>query len=150
MATVDKDFKVKNGLIVTNGGSFGGAVTVATPTLGTHAATKDYVDAIIGGIPVLPEAPENPVSGQTYFDSVTQRVNIFNGISWVTIANLSDAEFLQNHIHDTAIDGTGEVVTIFQSGGFYNDPGALVSAGFYNTDSWTQTWDGGVAIDNFN
>jgi len=43
MATSDKDFKVKNGLNVALGGTFGGTVTVATPTLSTHAATKGYV-----------------------------------------------------------------------------------------------------------
>ena len=47
-------------------------------------------------------------------------------------------------------DGTGRVVSVFISGGFYNDPGNLVSAGFYNTSSWDNTWDGGIAIDNFN
>jgi len=41
MATVDKDFKVKNGLVVANGGTFGDAVTVGTPTELTHAATKE-------------------------------------------------------------------------------------------------------------
>ena len=44
MATVNKDFKVKNGLIVALGGSFGGAVVVGTPTENLHAATKEYVD----------------------------------------------------------------------------------------------------------
>jgi hypothetical protein len=39
MATVDKDFKVKNGLVVSNGGSFGGTVVVAEPTLSNHATT---------------------------------------------------------------------------------------------------------------
>ena len=32
MATVNKDFKVKNGLQVAGSGSFGGTLTVATPT----------------------------------------------------------------------------------------------------------------------
>ena len=41
MSTVNKDFKVKNGLIVGLGGSFGGTVTVGTPTLAAHAATKE-------------------------------------------------------------------------------------------------------------
>lgn len=150
MATDNKDFKVKNGLVVGNGGTFGGTVTVAYPTLSNHAATKDYVDNQSGAIPVLSEAPANPSLGQTYFDTVTQRINIYDGTVWIAIASLSDAEFLQNHIHDTAIDGTGEVVTIFQTGGVYNDPAALVSAGFYDTTSWSSTWDGGIAIDNFN
>lgn len=46
MATENKDFKVKNGLNVSGDGTFGGTVTVATPTGPNHAATKDYVDNI--------------------------------------------------------------------------------------------------------
>ena len=49
MATVDKDFKVKNGLNVATTGSFGGVVTVATPTQNAHATTKLYVDTAIAG-----------------------------------------------------------------------------------------------------
>ncbi len=41
MATLEKDFKVKNGLQVTLGGTFGGAVEVGTPTLANHAVTKE-------------------------------------------------------------------------------------------------------------
>ena len=44
MATVNKDFKVKHGLNVAEGGTFGSAVVVGTPTENTHAATKLYVD----------------------------------------------------------------------------------------------------------
>ena len=54
MTTNNKDFKVKNGLLVTNGGSFGGSVVVGTPTQDNHAATKEYVDDTLvstGGIP---------------------------------------------------------------------------------------------------
>lgn len=46
MTTTNKDFKVKHGLAVANGGTFGGPVTVGTPTGPDHAATKDYVDGI--------------------------------------------------------------------------------------------------------
>ncbi len=49
MATVDKDFKVKNGLNVATTGSFGGVVTVATPTQNAHATTKLYVDTAVAG-----------------------------------------------------------------------------------------------------
>ncbi len=57
---------------------------------------------------------------------------------------------LQDHIHDTSIDGSGLIVSTFVSGGAYNEPGYLVSAGSYNTNSWEETWDGGIAVDNFN
>jgi hypothetical protein len=152
MATVNKDFKVKNGLYVTNGGTFGGTVTVATPTLGTHAATKDYVDSAAGSptVPVDDLPPISPSNGNLWYDTVTERLHVYYNSQWLAIATLEDAETLQDHIHDTSIGGTGTIVTTFVTGGFYNDPGVLVSAGFYNTSSWESTWDGGIATDNFN
>jgi len=150
MATVDKDFRVKNGLVVANGGTFGGTVSVATPTLGDHATTKDYVDSRPIAIPVDDEAPVSPSAGDLWFDSVTQRLHVYYNSEWVAIATLADAEVLQDHIHDTAIDGTGLVVSTFVSGGSYDEPGVLVSAGSYNTTSWEAVWDGGSSIDNFN
>lgn len=150
MATVDKDFRVKNGLIVALGGSFGGAVTVATPTLPGHAATKDYVDNLSSSIPVSDTAPENPSNGSMWFDTVTNRIYVYYNSTWNAQASLNDAEILPDHIHDTAIDGTGRIVSIFVDGGFYNQAGALVDSGFYNATSWTQVWDGGSSIDNFN
>ena len=152
MSTVNKDFKVKNGLIVGLGASFGGVVTVGTPTLGSHATTKEYVDALTGSpsIPVQEAAPASPSNGDLWFDSVTQRVHVYYNSAWLAIATLADAEVLQNHIHDTAIDGTGLVVSTFVSGGSYDEAGVLVSAGSYNTVSWENTWDGGSSVDNFN
>lgn len=152
MNTVNKDFKVKNGLIVGGGGSFIGTVSVATPTLGNHATTKDYVDSVTGSptVPVSNTAPENAANGNLWFDTITERVYVYyNGI-WSAIANLADAEVLQDHIHDTSIDGNGLIVSVFVSGGTYNEPGSLVSAGLYNTNIFEATWDGGIAIDNFN
>ena len=152
MATVNKDFKVKNGLIVGGGGNFTGTVTVATPTLGAHATTKDYVDAIAGSpsIPVANTAPASPENGDLWFDTITERVHVYYSSSWLAIATLEDAEVLQDHIHDTSIDGSGLIVSTFVSGGAYNEPGYLVSAGLYNTSSFEAVWDGGIAIDNFN
>ncbi len=46
MSTSNKDFKVKNGIVVNGNGSFGGPVAVGTPTNAEHAATKAYVDDI--------------------------------------------------------------------------------------------------------
>ena len=152
MATVDKDFKVKHGLNVTNGGTFGGTVTVATPTENTHATTKLYVDTVAGsaGVTVSGTAPESPSNGNLWFDTLTERVHVYYGSQWVAIATLADAEVLQDHIHDTAIDGSGLIVSTFVSGGAYNEPGVLISAGDYSTNSWENTYDGGVATDNFN
>ena len=152
MSTVNKDFKVKNGLIVGLGATFGGVVTVATPTLGTHAATKAYVDSLAGApsIPVEDTAPASPSNGDLWFDSVTERVHVYYSGEWLAIATLADSEFLQNHIHDTSIDGNGLIVSMFTSGGSYDEPGVLVSAGSYNTTSFESTFDGGSSVDNFN
>lgn len=151
MATVDKDFKVKNGLVVTNGGSFGGSVIVGTPTLDTHAATKAYVDSLASGMIVGSTAPESPENGDLWFDTLTERVNVYYSGSWLTIATIDDTLTLTDHIHDTSIDGNGLIVTTFVSGGSFNDPqGTSLSGGTADSSSWDQTYDGGVAIDNFN
>jgi len=150
VATVDKDFRVKQGLNVALGGTFGGTVTVATPTQNTHAATKLYVDTAVGTPTIGTTQPASPVNGNLWFDTLTERVHVYYDNAWLAIATLEDAETLTNHIHDTAIDGTGLVVSTFISGGAYNEPGVLVSAGLYNTASFEATYDGGTAIDNFN
>ena len=153
MATLDKDFKVKNGLNVALGGTFGGTVTVDTPTENAHAATKLYVDDAVSGyaIPQYESAPAEAIEGQLYIDPVTKRVAFYLDNTWITVATLDDTLELQQHIHDTAIDGTGLIVSIVQDAGYYNDAGSTPEdAGFYNTNSWAITWDGGIAIDNFN
>jgi len=83
-------------------------------------------------------------------DTVSQRLYISIDSQWVGQASLADTTNLPDHIHDTAIDGSGLIVSTFVSGGAYNEPGALVSAGSYDTTSFEQTWVGGEAIDNFN
>lgn len=150
MATFNKDFKIKHGINVAEGGTFGGTVTVATPTQDTHAATKLYVDGLTE-TPNLPTTePVSPVDGDLWFDTLTERMNIYYNSQWVSIATLQDAELLQDHIHDTAIDGSGLIVSTFISGGAYNEPGVLVSAGLYNTEIFEATYDGGLSTDNFN
>ena len=152
MATVNKDFKVKHGINVALGGTFGSTVTVATPTENSHAATKLYVDTAIGSpqLPVGATPPVSPENGDLWFDTLTERIHVYYGSEWLPIATLEDAESLQDHIHDTSIDGSGLIVSTFISGGAYNEPGVLISAGLYNTSSFEATYDGGTAIDNFN
>jgi hypothetical protein len=150
VATNNKDFKVKNGLSVALGGSFGGTVTVGTPTLAAHAATKEYVDSRPIALPIDDDAPASPANGDLWFDSVTERVHVYYASQWIAIATLADSENLRDHIHDTSIDGTGLIVSTFVSGGSYDEPGVLVSAGSYDSTSWEAVWNGGDAIDNFN
>jgi hypothetical protein len=149
VATVNKDFRVKHGIAVAEGGTFGGTVTVATPTQNTHATTKSYVDSIAGMV-VGATPPESPTNGKFWFDTLTERVHVYYDSEWVAIATLADAERLQDHIHDTSIDGSGLIVSTFISGGAYNEPGVLISGGFYNTEEFEAVFDGGTATDNFN
>ncbi len=87
MATDNKDFKVKHGLQVTEGGSFGGTVTVATPTLATHAATKEYVDAKPGGYIVSETPPASPTEGAGWYKSSTSQTYIYYDGFWVEEGN---------------------------------------------------------------
>lgn len=151
MATVDKDFKVKNGLQVASGGNFGGAVVVGSPTLATHAATKEYVDSLTGSMTVGNTAPEDPTNGSQWFDTLTQRVNVYYEGSWLTLAAIDDTQNLPQHIHDTAIDGSGLIVSTFLQGGSFNSPqGSPVDGGGPDTTVFALTLDGGSAVDNFN
>ena len=150
MATVNKDFRVKHGIIVADGGTFGSTVTVATPTQNAHAATKLYVDTAVGSPTIGTTQPASPVNGQLWFDTLTERIHVYYNSEWLAIATLEDTSTLQDHIHDTSIDGNGLIVSTFMSGGAYNEPGVLVSAGSYNTASFEATFDGGLATDNFN
>lgn len=95
MATFDKDFKVKNGLQVASGGSFGGPVVVGTPTENNHAATKEYVDANSGGggggggVTVSSTAPTSPTQGDLWFDSDTGRMFIYYDSFWIEVSTAS-------------------------------------------------------------
>jgi len=153
MSTIDKDFKVKHGLNVTQGGSFGGAVVVGTPTDADHAVTKSYVDSLVGDVnlPVEPTPPSSPSNGEMWFDTTTQRLNVYYSGSWLTIATIDDTMTIPQHIHDTAIDGSGLIVSTFTSGGSFNSPqGSPVDGGGPGTTEWALVLDGGSAEDNFN
>ena len=150
MTTVSKDFKVKNGLVVSLGGTFGGTVTVAAPTELQHAATKQYVDNSTG-VEVSETDPAITRDGQFYLNSLDNHLAVsFNNV-WIKLATFADTAEMRQHIHDTAIDGTGLIVTIFQDAGFYNSiPSSLQDAGGYNLTEWGVIYDGGVPTDNFN
>jgi hypothetical protein len=151
MATLDKDFRVKNGLVVTNGGTFGEAVTVGSPTQNSHAATKEYVDSLTGSMAVGTTAPSSPTNGTQWLDTLTNRVNFYYEGTWYTQATIDDTNNLPEHIHDTAIDGTGFIVSQFYNGGSFNSPlGVGLDAGGPDSTVWTVVFDGGSAVDNFN
>jgi hypothetical protein len=102
-------------------------------------------------MPVDDTAPSTPENGQLWFDTLTSRINVYYANTWITVATIDDTQTLPDHIHDTAIDGTGFIVSQFVTSGFYNTPqGSPLDAGSANTVSWTSTLDGGLAVDNFN
>jgi hypothetical protein len=151
--TTNKDFKVKHGLDVTQGGTFGGTVTVATPTSDSHATTKLYVDTKAPIVPTESIAPATPVDGQLWFDTVSRHLSIYStdAAEWIMIATFSDTANLRQHIHDTAIDGTGLIVSVFQDAGYYDSIFTSTEiAGFYDSTYWTNSYDGGNPLDNFN
>jgi len=71
VATTNRDFKVKHGLDVAEGGTFGSAVTVGTPTENSHAATKAYVDGrelLVAQGSTTPSS-ENSSNGELFIDT---------------------------------------------------------------------------------
>jgi hypothetical protein len=151
MATVNKDFKVKNGLQVNGDAVINGTVSGATPTLSTHLSTKAYVDALVGSIPTGATPPQNPSNGDLWFNTSVERVSVYYDSQWLTIATIDDTLNIPDHIHDTSIDGNGLIVTTFVSGGSFNDPqGTGADGGSPSTTDWAETFNGGFAIDNFN
>ncbi|CAB4164527.1 hypothetical protein UFOVP828_41 [uncultured Caudovirales phage] len=150
MTTNLKDFKVKNGLVVTNGGSFGNAVAVGEPTLGNHATTKDYVDNLTG-TPVGNTAPLSPDNGDMWFDTTVERLKVYYETDWYTIATSIDVQNIPDHIHDTAIDGDGRIVTVFWDAAQYDDPQiSTLNGGTPFSNTWAAVFDGGNPDSEFN
>lgn len=151
MATVEKDFKVKNGLLVASGGSFGGTVVVSDPTESTHAATKSYVDSTIGTMYTSDTAPSAPFNGKQWFDTTLTRVKVYFDGDWYLMASYEDVLNIPQHIHDTSIGGSGLIVSV------YTDAGATavepsinsIDAGGPSTTTWDLVLDGGNAESNF-
>ena len=151
MATSDKDFKVKNGIQVSGDATIGGTISAADPTADNHVVTKSYLEANSAFPTVDSTAPSSPVAGQLWLDSVSLRLHVYDGSSWITLATKADADYLADHIHDTAIDGTGRIVTTFVDGGTPTTTFAsTVEAGSPSDTDWADTWSGGIATDNFN
>jgi hypothetical protein len=96
-------------------------------------------------------APSSPTNGSQWLDTLTNRVNFYYDGTWYTQATIDDTNTLPQHIHDTAIDGTGFIVSQFYEAGSFNSPlGVGIDAGGPSTTEWTVVFDGGSAVDNFN
>jgi hypothetical protein len=102
-------------------------------------------------MPVGVTPPEDPENGELWFDTLVDRINVYYEGQWMTIATIDDTLTIPDHIHDTSIDGNGLIVTQFISGGSFNEPqGTPISGGAPNTVDFSDTYDGGIAIDNYN
>jgi hypothetical protein len=151
MATSNKDFRVKNGIQVAGDAIVGGTISASVPTEDSHVVTKSYLDANAGRVPVSATAPSSPTDGMLWFDTTLERVNVYYSGFWITIATIADAEVLQDHIHDTSIEGNGLISTTFVEGGTVSDPQSLaVQAGSASTTDWDTTWSGGIVTDQYN
>jgi len=151
MATSNKDFRVKNGIQVAGDAIVGGTISASVPTEDSHVVTKSYLDANAGRVPVSSTAPSSPTDGMLWFDTTLERVNVYYSGFWITIATIADAEVLQDHIHDTSIEGNGLISTTFVEGGTVSDPQSLsVQAGSASTTDWDTTWSGGIVTDQYN
>lgn len=151
MTAVNKDFKVKHGIQVAGDGLFGGTISAASPTLSTHLATKAYVDSMSGNMPIGSMPPEDPINGMLWFDTIVQRINVYYEGTWLTVATIDDTLNIPDHIHDTSIDGNGLIVTRFVDAGSFNQPqGTAADGGSPSTTDWADTYNGGIAVDNFN
>lgn len=146
MTTTLKDFKVKSGIQVTNGGSFGGSVVVGTPTESNHAVTKEYVDALTANTPVGSTPPSEPSNGDFWLDTTSERLKVYYDSVWITLATGEDALTMQDHIHDMSIDGDGRIETVFWDSSTYNDPQiAILDGGTPFSVTWDVILDGGSA-----
>lgn len=111
MSTTSKDFKVKNGIQVADGGSFGGPVVVGTPTSSSHATTKSYVDALAGREAYADySVPQNPSNGFIWLDMDSEQLKVYYGGVWFVVGQISsypDGGTPSQASFESTIDGGG-------------------------------------------
>ena len=135
MATNNKDFVVKNGLLVTNGAIFGAPIEIPSPTDSVHAATKSYVDTLIasvggGGsatIVVDSVAPSSPSDGTLWLDTTIEKLKVYLSNSWITIASI-----------DYGIESDGVFYSYFDGGQVSIPQGYVVDGGDPFTTSFVE------------
>jgi hypothetical protein len=149
METVDKDFKVKHGLQVAGNAIVAGTMAIADPTHDTHAVTKSHLDTALSNISTTAidtSAPSSPSNGDFWFDTSLERLKVYYGSAWVTLATTQEALSLVDHIHDMTIDGDGRIDTVFYDSSQYDDPQILtIEGGTPFSESWDTILDGGSA-----
>ena len=116
MVAIQKRFRVKNGLYVNEGAEISGTLSASLPLNPLHAATKSYIDDIALA-EISSTEPVNPNTGKMWVDTNENRLKIYSGYSWITLATIQDTNNLQNHVHDDAIEGHGRIVQIITGEG---------------------------------
>ena len=115
MSTLSKDFKVKNGLQVAEGGTFGAPVTVGTPTGPAHATTKSYVDGILlvpgpagadAEFLVSETPPTTATDGQIWLDPSTASSYAYLDGFWIELSGPVGATGPQGEVGPTGPAGT--------------------------------------------
>lgn len=104
MTTTNKNFKVKNGLIVGGTGVFDGTVSVSTPTETYHAATKEYVDNNAGGATVSDVAPSSPAAGDQWYNTGDGVLYIYYDSFWVEAGAGGQEASLAGYATETYVD----------------------------------------------
>lgn len=121
MATVNKNFKVKNGLNVTGAATFDAAVNVD--------------NLVLNSTPLA-------------FDSTTGRLKIQIGGVWKEIALLTDAAEDVSAITfmdiGLAVDYDGQPIYTVYANGVNTTATKFADGGYYSTDTYSMTFDSGT------
>jgi hypothetical protein len=140
LTTENKDFKVKHGLVVAEGGTFGNSVAIGEPTAPSHAATKSYIDDIVADFysynirPVIVATTENVnLSTGLLVGSVVDTVTL-SANARVLVKNQTIPS--ENGIY--VVNATGPATRSTDYGtSFYINPGDLIYVVFGTINSNT-------------
>ena len=74
----------------------------------------NIVSTVSGGanVTVSDTEPASPSDGDLWLDTNVDRLKVYLTGSWLVTASSEDADYLQDHRHDTSIDGDGFIVEI--------------------------------------
>jgi hypothetical protein len=106
LTTTNKDFRVKHGLAVSGGATFGQAIEIGTPTANNHAATKEYTDEQVE-YAAFPDAVTVATTGNVSLSSLVQGATVdgvvVSALTRVLVKNQTTAS--QNGIYEVQSSG---------------------------------------------
>lgn len=143
MATENKDFRVKHGIVVNEGGTFGGPISAGDPTDASHLVTKSYLELFGGSglsVEVSDVEPLSPEQGMLWLDTSINRLKFYTD-KWILLANYDDTLIVQNHTHDEF----GFIQDTFVDAGTPSSTVLKEADGqFVSTTDWDTTYSGGI------